>query len=194
MIWAISPSTNKTPQALDSLMLALGKSLYLACEFERKCQYVFRILRLNEVLQGSDNVEATFAAAAAAKDHLLGPTIDGMKKIRTVTPDEIDGLTRANSARNYIVHESGKIGSLHDIKATHIVECFKLLRPMVIDLAKGDNIISIWNLAIQEKQNAPVWMTQTYEARVLNWIFEEPFQGVSSWDEWTLAKLAQQQP
>jgi hypothetical protein len=190
MSWAVSPFAVKEPMAVDSLMLAFGKSLYLACEFERKCQYVLRILNLGEMFNTTDDAKATFAAAAAAKDHLLGRTIEGMARIGAVTPDEIDNLTKARIARNYIVHEGGKIGPVHNLQTRHIAEVLSALRPAVIDLAKGDNVISVWDLAIQEKQDAPEWMTQTYEARVLNWIFAEPFQGVSGWDEWTLLQIA----
>jgi hypothetical protein len=192
MSWAVSPFAVKEPLAIESFMLVLGKSLYLACEFERKCQYVLRILNLIETFETTGDAKATFVAAAAAKDRLLGQTIKGMAKISAVTPEEIDDLTKARDARNRIVHESGKIGAFHDLQARHITEARNALRPVVIDLAKGDNIISVWDLAIQEKQAAPEWMTKTYEARVLNWIFGEPFHGVSSWDEWALIQLAKQ--
>ena len=192
MTWAVSPIPIKEPVAVDALMLAFGKSLHLACEFERKCQYVFRILNLGEMLKVTGDAKATFAAAAVAKDRLLAKTIGGIAQISAAPPEEIDGLTKARCARNYIAHESGKIGSFHGLRTKHIAEAFAALRPRVIDLAKGDNIISIWNFEIQEKQHAPEWMTETYEARVLNWLFGEPFQGVSSWDEWTLIQLAKQ--
>ena len=76
------------------------------------------------------------------------------------------------------------------IKDRQAAEAFAALRPAVIDLARGDNVISSWDLAIQEKLAAPEWMTQTYEARVLHWIFGDPFDGLPSWDEWALAQLA----
>jgi hypothetical protein len=192
MTWAVWQFPIKEPAAVDALMLAFGKSLHLACEFESKCQYVLRILKLGEMFKITGDAEATFAAAAVAKDRLLGKTIEGMAKISAVTPEEIHGLTKARIARNYIAHECGKIGSFHDLRVEHIAEAFAAFRPAVIDLARGDNIISIWYLAIQEKRAAPEWMTETYEARVLNWIFGEPFQGVSSWDDWALIQLAKQ--
>jgi hypothetical protein len=172
-------------------MLALGKSLYLACEFERKSQYVLRILNLSAMFEATGDPKAIFAAAAAAKDRLLAQTIEGMAKHSVVTPEEIDNLTQARIARNYIAHESGKIGSFHELRAKHIAEALDALRPAVIDLAKGDNVISVWDLAIQEKQAAPEWMTQTYEARVLSWIFGEPFRGASNWDDWVQIQLAE---
>ncbi len=171
-------------------MLALGKALHLACEFERKCQYVLRILNIAYMFEATGDAKATFAAAAAAKDAMLHKTIAGMQKIGCVTPDEIEFLTKARDARNYIAHKGGQVGSLEYLKAEHVAEAFAALRPAVIDLARGDNVISTWDLAIQEKLAAPEWMTQTYEARVLHWIFGDPFDGLSSWDEWALAQLA----
>jgi len=191
MTWAISPFAIKEPLAVESLMLAFGKSLYLASEFESKCQFVLRILNVVEMFQTTTtgSAKATFAAAAVAKDRLLAKTIEGMAKISVVTHEEIDALTKARIARNYIAHESGKVGSLHHLRAKHIAEAFAALRPAVIALAKGDNVISVWSLAIQEKQPAPEWMTQTYEARVLNWIFGEPFEEPDH-DAWVKMQLA----
>ena len=190
MIWAVSPFPAKEPQAIELLLLTFGKSLYLASEFERKCQHVLRTLDLIETFEKTGDTKATYTAAVAAKDRLLAQTISGMSKFSVVTPDEIEDLTKAREARNYIAHEAGKIGVLHHLQARHIAEARNALRPKVIDLAKGDNVISVWAYEIQEKLNAPQWMTQTYEARVLNWIFGEPFRGISSWDEWALAQLA----
>lgn len=174
-------------------MLAFGKSLHIACEFERKCQHVLRFLNLGEMFKVTDVEKgqlSDFLAALVAKPDLLFLTIGGMSKIDAVTAEEIDGLTNARIARNYIAHESGKIGAIHDLDAQHIADAMSALRPHVIDLAKGDNIISVWSLALTDELTAPEWMTQTYEARVLNWVFGEPFDGISSWDEWTLIQMA----
>ena len=171
-------------------MLAFGKALHLACEFERKCQYVLRVFNLGEMFRVTGDVEATFAAAAAAKDLLLAQSIAGMTKTSYVTTNEVELLTKARLARNYIAHESGKIGPINQLHAKNIADAFDTLRPAVIDLAKGDNVVSVWNLAIQERLVAPEWMTQTYDARVLSWIFGDPYSGPSSWDEWALAQLS----
>jgi hypothetical protein len=90
-MWAVSPPI-KEPQAIESLMLAFGKALHLACEFENKCQYVLRVFNIGEMFRTTGDAEATFAAAAAAKDHLLAQTIVGMKKISYVTADEVGVL------------------------------------------------------------------------------------------------------
>lgn len=190
MSWAVTPFAVKEPQLVESLMLAFGKSLYLACEFERKCQYVLRILNLAEMAKVTDDASTILAAAAAAKDCLLHQTINGIRKINAVTREEIDDLCKARLARNYIAHESGKIGSFHNLKDRHIAEVFSTLRLAVIDLAKGDNVISIWDFEIQEKLAAPEWMIEAYEERVLNWIFGEPFRGISSSDEWALRQMS----
>jgi hypothetical protein len=187
-MWTVAPHI-KERLAVESLMLTFGKTLHLASEFERKCQYVLRVFNLDEIFKAADDCEAAFAAAAAAKDALLAQTIAGMKKISHVTTNEVELLTKARLARNYIVHESGKIGPIHQLQGKHIADAFTALRPAVIDLARGDNVVSVWNLAIQEKLAAPEWITQTYEARVLCWIFGDPFSGPSSWDEWILAQL-----
>ena len=47
---------------------------------------------------------------------LLAQTIAGMKKISHVTTNEVELLTKGRLARNYIVHESGKIGPITNCK------------------------------------------------------------------------------
>lgn len=188
-MWAVSPPITE-PRAIESLMLALGKALHLACEFERKCQYVLRVFNIDEMFRTSGDAKATFAAAAAAKDRLLAQTIVSMKNTSYVTADEVEILTRARLARNHIVHECGKLGPINQLREEDVAKAFDGLRPAVIDLATGDCVVSVWNLAIQEKIDAPEWMTQNYEARVLNWVFGDPFSGPSSTDEWILAQLS----
>jgi hypothetical protein len=70
-------ATHKEPQAIESLMLAFGKALHLTCEFD-----VLRVFNIGEMFRTTGDAEATFAAAAAAKGHLLAQTIVGTKKIR----------------------------------------------------------------------------------------------------------------
>jgi len=147
MTWSVSPQVTKAPVLLDALMLALGKSLYLACEFERKCQ-----------------------------DELIGKTIANMVKTRALAPEEIDGLEKARLACNYIAHDSGKIGQLNYMRPKDVAESLASLRSAVIDLAIGDNIISVWQFEMQEKLSAPLWMTQTYVARTRNWVFGDRFE------------------
>jgi hypothetical protein len=188
-MWAVSPPI-KEPQAIESLMLAFGKALHLACEFENKCQYVLRVFNISEMFRTTGDAQATFAAAVAAKDRLLAKTIMGLEKTSYVTVDEVEVLTRARFKRNYVVHECSRLGPTNWLQYKNIADGFRALRPAVINLAKGDNVVSVWSLAIQEKVAAPEWMTRNYEARVLNWIFGDPFSGPSSWDEWALAQLS----
>jgi hypothetical protein len=86
---------------------------------------------------------------------------------------DIAVLEMAKDARNYIAHQAGEIGLMRDAE---VAEALTALRKQVIKLAQGDNIISVWMFEIQEKQHASKWMTQTYEARVLNWVFGDPFK------------------
>jgi len=155
------------------LLLALGKSLYLASTFEKKCQYVLRLFDFGDMLHESDDVRTVFARAAARKDRLLGPTLERMSQHPLADSADIAILVMAKDARNYIAHEAGEIGLM---QAAEVAESLAMLRRQVIKLAQGDNFISVWMFEIQEKKHAPKWMTQTYEARVLNWVFGDPFE------------------
>jgi hypothetical protein len=88
----VSPRINDRPAA-ESLMLTLGKALHLACEFERKCKYVLRVLNIAEMYATTGDAEAPFAAAKDAKDAKLSRTREGMDKTSRETLDEIGLLT-----------------------------------------------------------------------------------------------------
>ena len=156
-------------------MVALGKSLYFACHFERKCQEVLRVLHIVSMYRDTGDASATLKAVAAARGQMLHATLEGMKGTADNLLDhsEIARLSRAREARNFVAHESGKINIY---RAEHIAEAFTALRSAVVDLASGDNVISTWLFEISEKSPAPKWMTETYEARVCNWIFGDPFE------------------
>lgn len=61
-------------------MLAIGKALHLACEFER--QYGRCVLNVAEMFANSGDAKATFATAKTTKDAMLRRTIAGTVKIR----------------------------------------------------------------------------------------------------------------
>jgi hypothetical protein len=120
MTWSASPYTTKEPLLVDALMLAPGKSLYLACEFERKCQYVLRLLNIVETFKEAGEVNAFLVVARATKDKLIGRTIADIVTTGALTPEEIDGLEKARIARNCIAHDNGKIGQLTNPAAKYV--------------------------------------------------------------------------
>jgi hypothetical protein len=176
--WAVSPSMlDASPQA-EEFLLALGKSLYVATQFEGKVQSVFRFFNLIDWFEEIGDSTEVFAQARAAKDQMLGRALKAIKEhrlTRSLTA-EVSTLETARHARNYIAHEAaGKIHSLEVMRAADVAKALAALREEVIKLAQGDNIISRWEFEISEKQPASMWFVDTYEARVLNWIFGDPF-------------------
>jgi hypothetical protein len=174
MGWSLSYLGLKEPKLLDEFFLAVGKALYLASAFERKCKWVLRVVKLTEHLEqnGEVSISAINAVAMAIKNKLLGPTLADMKKFPDdFTADDLALLERAIKARNFIAHECADIGPLSSASAKHILEQQERLRNEVEALTDGDNLISRWIYEIENREPAPWGFQEDYRTLVQQWIF-----------------------
>jgi hypothetical protein len=171
MGWSLDYLKVKEPELLDEIFLAIGKALYLATAFERKCRWVLCLVKLTEDFDQSGEISAMRALVPAMKDKLLGQTIAGMKKFPDFSADDVALLERAKDARNFIAHESAEIGSLSGVSAEHIFEQLERLRNEVEALTAGDNLISRWVYEIENRERAPREIQEQYPRWVQQWIF-----------------------
>jgi hypothetical protein len=170
MGWSLDYLKVKEPELLDEFFLAIGKALYLASAFERKCRWVLRVVKLTEQ---SGDVSAVRALAAAMKDKLLGPTLNDMKAFPDFSADDIALLERAKDARNFIAHESAYIGPLSSVTAKDIHEELDRLRHALAALTAGDNLISRWVYVLENmgEEPAPRGIQEDYPRWVEQWVF-----------------------
>jgi hypothetical protein len=112
MGWSLDYRGVKEPELLDEFLLAVGKALCVASAFERKCQWVLRMVKLTDYLEegGDTSRAAVNALLAVTKDKFLGPTVGDMKGLPDFSADEVALLERAKDARNFIAHDSADIG------------------------------------------------------------------------------------
>jgi len=155
MGWTLNYLVPKEPEYLDKFFLVIGKALYIATSFESKCQYVLRIAKLATHYETTGDASATMTLAEAMKDLLLGQTINNMKVLRYFTANDVAILERAKDARNFIAHESADMGFLSSISTELINEKLSRLRRELEALVAGDNLVSKWIYAIEEKEPAP---------------------------------------
>ncbi len=171
MGWSLSRFPPKDPAALDAFFLVVGKALYIANEFEWKCKYVLRMLKMANFYVKSGDAFETIDFAANLKDRLLGMTISELKDFPEIRPRDIEILDKAREARNDIAHDGAIHGQLHNISAAQIHQKVTWLRTKVETLAEGDNVVSRWVYEIGEKVPAPVVIQKDYPKWVVYWVF-----------------------
>jgi hypothetical protein len=172
MGWSLNiRGTFRDREAVDVALLAAGKALYLANAFESKCQYVLRIAKLASFLEVHGNAGLDDALASLARDKFLHPTLEALKRFPVVRQEEVGILDRARDGRNFIAHEGGALGYAFDVTRSQVDDHLEKLRVAVVDLARGDNIVSRWVYEIEEKEPAPFQMVHSYPAMVEGWVF-----------------------
>ncbi len=172
MGWTLSYLTPEEPKLLDEFFLAVGKVLYLACEFESKCADLLRFAEVVDSLTRTQDGSASATLAKAVKHRSLGQTIGGMKRpLPFVTEEDIAQLEQARRARNYIAHESTSIGWQWCATAEVIRERLSRLHTKLMALAAGDNLVSRWTYEIDEREPAPSEIQRLYPEWASEWVF-----------------------
>lgn len=172
MGWSLDYQPPKEQVLLNQLFLAVGKSLYLASEFEDKCQWVLRIVMIQHHYENTRDISSSFELARVLKKKMLGLTILDLNNLTEITAKDLATLECGRDARNYIAHESTQVGPLSSTSAKTITEKLTRLRAELEALAAADNLISTWIYEIEEKERAPKGIQGAYPDWVFQWVFE----------------------
>ena len=172
MGWSLDYQAPKEPLLLNRLFLAVGRAVYVASSFEEKCQWVLRLMKITDYHKATGDGSATAALARALKDKTLGPTIRDLNNIAPLNESDLAAFERARDARNYIAHESARVGSLSSASAKTIDEKITRLKTELEALTAADNVVSTWIYEIEEKEPAPRGIQDAYPKWVLQWVFE----------------------
>jgi hypothetical protein len=159
----------------DSAMLAAGRALYLCNQFEEKCRFILRHMRIIDRIS-SDPVASlaeTFNNLPSSPK-MLGGTLEKIKakaEAFGVTEAQLGTLVKAKDARNLIAHQGVDIGPLYSVKQRDILEVLQSLRLAVADLSAGDNIVSTWIYYIEEPGEPVPHIRSTYPDLIDRWVF-----------------------
>ncbi|WP_162641518.1 hypothetical protein [Streptosporangium sp. 'caverna'] len=174
MSWSLSRLKPREPELLDATFLSAGRALYLANEFESKCQFVLRISNLISVVQDDPVLSLQEAISSLPREKMLGATLKDLTQhtLGGFDSEDIDVLDKARKARNFIAHEGVAIGAMWVARSNKILDHIIRLRAAVTDLAHGDNIISQWCHGIEEpKEPLPRFFVEAYPSMIDNWVF-----------------------
>ena len=181
MAWTLGLVRPKESVLLDRYFLAVGRSMCVAANFEEQCKFILQIGTVVHAYHDHVCVDAvTELLELLSKDKLmLGKTIRLLGAFPEFLQSEVDMLRAAKDARNYIAHEAGAMGPLHDVRAKLIEKKFACLLSQVEILASGENLAAKWCYEIDEKEPAPRSFQEEYVKRVLIGSASKPGSGIS---------------
>jgi len=149
-------------------LLAAGKALSIANEFENTCKFILHVAKLSEFLRNTpDPVLETFNKAF--RERMLHGTLKALSDLSYVSENEVSVLERAKDARNYIAHEGAVF--LASENRWLVVAALKTLRQQVLHLINGHNLVSLWEYEIQNKQPGSRQYFELYPTQAEIWVF-----------------------
>ncbi|MFN0299208.1 MAG: hypothetical protein ACKVQU_02520 [Burkholderiales bacterium] len=186
------------PHQADYLV-ALGRAIALAQNFEINCKFVFGVNDLGEAFAAKKiGVKAWQSYGKKLMKRSLGETLRGRDNDQ-IFKRQIPVLEAARVARNYLAHQaaepalyvpamSGK-HKLRDLilKKVDRLKIEKERQEMVVsylqkilprfekairDFAEGDKVVSEWSYIIQEKDAHMPMITETYVDDAVEWVLE----------------------
>ncbi len=172
MAWLIGYDSIKEPVLIDKFCLIVGKALCLASDFESKCEFVYKAIKLNSELDEEDPklLDSMQRLLKKLEYYSLGKMITDLQNLK-ITQGDVMLIERAKDARNYIAHEGALLGLLSEVNANDIEKKLLHLRREISFLIKGDNLISSWVYEIEDKEPAPSEIQRLYPKWIKKWVF-----------------------
>lgn len=185
MPWSLDYHSPQDPGLLDEFCLAVGRALCLASNFESKCRHIYRLMSLVDGVQAGNDFDGASALIETLKidSKPLPRVIDVLGKRATRLADDVNTLMNAKNSRNFIAHKAAEIGPVSSVSARHLVKMASALRPHVVNVATGDNLVSSWLYEIGEREPAPRGIQEAYQARVVNWVYSDTTFSVLKLDD-----------
>lgn len=103
MSWFPNYQPVKNKELSEAALLAIGKAILIANEFEANCKYVLQIVQVDSYLRENGG-RILEAFNAVFKKQLLAGTIKDLGVYGDITAQDIIVLERAKDARNYLAH------------------------------------------------------------------------------------------
>jgi hypothetical protein len=156
----------------DALLMALGRVLAVAQNFENNARFVLRIAQMGkDYTEGrADKLDELIELADARPRQMFGGMVRGFDQLGDVLAEEIEVLRRGAATRNYIAHEAA-VGFAYD-RPQDRTECVAKLAEAVRNLVRPDNVISCWSYEIQEKPRAPITIRTSYPSEAYKWVMK----------------------
>lgn len=172
-LWTLGYQRVRESALVDDVLLAAGRALHLANAFEVKCSHVLRMANMAAVSEDDPVAALEEVISRVPADKMLAGTLhDLARHFTNPNTADIDALNKARLARNFIAHEGAGFGYISSIGRRELLKHAVRLRDAVADLARGDNVISLWCFHINEpREPAPTELFASYPEMVDHWVF-----------------------
>ena len=143
MSWFLNYHSEPDSELSEAALLAVGKALYVANDFEVTCKHVLSVAEMSDYIQENKVASILEAFNAVFKERFLHGTIKDFGKVSDINEKHISILERAKDARNYIAHEGATFFAFNS--QWLIIARLKTLREEVRHLTQGANLVSLWS-------------------------------------------------
>lgn len=166
-------------ETLDNkaVLLSAGKALCLCQKFESTCKDIIMWLCLSKSLHEKDfNFLSEKHITYVDKLHnlLLGNSIQTFREEfkNKINKENLEILKDAKGSRNFICHELLKdfVSASFAQSKKYELDKRKLLNH-IINIAKGDYLVSKWSYEFHEKKPGGFYDKNKYIDRISTWIF-----------------------
>jgi hypothetical protein len=171
MPWTLTLLEPKEPQLLEAFLLAVGKALCLANNFESRISHHLSLVAWIEAREEGAGKKDAADAVKRAGVLPLARKLSRIHGAGDITDEDLLLLDKARAGRNYIAHESASIGELHGATESYLLQKIASLYPHVMAVAVGDNLASKWEYEVSEREPAPRYFMEEYVGKVMVWVF-----------------------
>lgn len=183
MGWSLDGRVPEDPELAERLFTTLGRALFVAASFDRKCVFVLQVVTVSERAANREVTGMSFEDLFAPVNEgstLLGRTLRGLES-QDRLKDILPVLDQGRVARNYVAHDAAaELGPLGTIGAKAINKVLFELKPQMAALAKADAEISRIVYWIEQKgESLPAWLDHNYATRLVEWVFDGDADGLT---------------
>ena len=171
-MWLVKSNFNE-----QEVFSIYGKALFISQKFEIECKDIIRWFQaVNIVFEEKVDFmsEEYVSYCEKLSNIMLGRSIESIKILnkRWIFPEsEIQTLITAKDSRNWIVHESCIDNIALNVMGRNVIyEVPKELKNKIIEIIKGDYIVSKWSYEFHEKESAYFFDEEKYIQSILNWL------------------------
>lgn len=161
----------------EKIFSIYGKTIYIAQKFESTCKEILRWFQLVNIIKEKESTidfNDFNSYSEKLSKLLLGSSINSFERIRdriNISDKSLKILKEAKLSRNWIAHElcTDNISDYFiktDLKLKIPVE----LKHNVINLIKGDYLVSKWSYEFHEKEALYFYDEDFHVDKILNWL------------------------
>jgi len=164
---------------IEEYLNTVGRALYLCRNFEINFKTTIVWLDIKTAMKASKEPITKEALlnnySAKFINQMLGHSVRRLKEHFYPTEETLDILNTAKDSRNVIVHDA--TAAIMNLEKDTVKEASLQLHRHVMNVAKGDNVVSAWHYEIRHHKRPTQAMTENYVNDIVDWVFKPMKEG-----------------